>query len=51
MITWGEFKKRVEDEGIKDHYQIRYIDITGFDTPGVHINYTNKLEVVDFTVS
>jgi hypothetical protein len=51
MINWGEFKKKVEAQGIEDHHEIQYIDITGFDIPSVHIRYTNKLEVVDFTVT
>ena len=27
MMTWGEFKKAVEDRGVKDDNQIGWIDV------------------------
>ncbi len=30
-MTWGEFKKMIEDEGIKDDNEICWIDVSGLD--------------------
>lgn len=29
-MTWGEVKKQIEDQGVKDNDEIQYIDIPGF---------------------
>lgn len=31
-MTWGEFKKKLEEHGVKDEYFINYIDFSG-ETP------------------
>lgn len=28
-MTWGEFKKRVEELGIKEEHDLRWIDVNG----------------------
>lgn len=37
-MTWGEFKAKVEAEGVTDDMRFRYIDITGFDDWSIHID-------------
>jgi len=36
-ITWGEFKKTVEERGATDEMEIIYIDTTGYEFFDVHI--------------
>jgi len=37
MLTWAEFKKRLEDAGVKDDTEIRYIDVNGHDDFAVEV--------------
>lgn len=30
-MTWGEFKKQLEEEGVTDEMSLAYIDISGYE--------------------
>lgn len=47
-ITWGQFKKAVEERGVADTDQLRYIDVDGYEgVLGVHrsLQDDGKVEV------
>ena len=45
-ITWGEFKRDVEDQGVTDDVQIAWIDTAGLDgRPTVSFAPDGKIEI------
>lgn len=42
MLTWGEFKKRVEAAGIEDDFVIDRIDICGDEVIDAEVNIVEK---------
>jgi hypothetical protein len=46
-ITWGEFKKKLEEQGIKDETKIAYIDMHGDWNPKIHFHIDGSCNVTD----
>ena len=41
-ITWGEFKEKVESQGVADDAKIAWIDCNGYNDPEVKVdNYSS----------
>lgn len=49
VITWGEFKKIVESQGVTDDLKISYIDMNGEHDPKVDIgNFKSNIIGIDY---
>lgn len=49
MMSWGEFKKKVESQGVKDEMIMEYIDVDGFNEPNVELKQVTNLNGGGFT--
>ena len=37
MMTWGEFKRMIEEQGVEDSFEVTYFDCDGYGPPRVTI--------------